>query len=217
MHLVKNNQPKPPLYVVKEDSVSYNSMSDSELVLACQRQEKGAFDVLAKRHQRTIRAQLYKISPDWMNSHDDMTQEVLLRMWRSIGSLKNPLALNQWIRQITTNFFYDELRKRPKMVIQSMDEPIKHSDGEDTATRDIPDNKAQPDEIMHRLQIVQQVNEAIDMLPQQFKNVIVLRELHGLPYEEIAVITNTEIGTVKSRIARARQKMQTKLEPLRYA
>ena len=75
-----------------------------------------------------------------------------------------------------------------------------------------------PDELAHRREIIEKVQEAIETLPTQFKNVIVLRELHrGLAYEEIAAITKTEVGTVKSRIARARAKMQTQLNPLKIA
>ncbi len=232
MHIVKTTKvAAPQLQLVKETpaidainrtatvdhSLVNSDSTDRELVIACQRADKRAFDILAKRYERAIRAHIYKLAPDWQNTHEDFAQEVLVRIWRSIHNLRNPAALKGWINQITTNLFYDELRKRPKMTIVSMDEPFKNSEGEESGTRDIPDDRAQPDEMMHRLHIVEQVNHAIEGLPEQFKNVIVLRELHGLPYEEIAVITKTELGTVKSRIARARQKLQGQLEPLRCA
>jgi RNA polymerase sigma-70 factor (ECF subfamily) len=224
MHIVRsNNSQTPNLQLVPTQNVPVaatpvtSQSTDAELILACQQGNTRAFNILAKRHERTIRGQFYKLAPDWQSHHEDMTQEVLMRMWKSIKSLRNPSAFKGWINQIVNNLFYDELRKRPKVTITSMDEPFKTADGEDTGTRDIPDDRAQPDEVLHRLHIVQKVNEAMNELPENFKNIIVLRELHGLPYDEIAEITNTELGTVKSRIARARQKIQKQLEPLRCA
>ena len=102
------------------------------------------------------------------------------------------------------------------MATVSLDEPIPGGD-EDSSTRDVPDSRQMPDEDYERKEIINHVTAAIATLPEQFKNVIVLREFHGLPYDEIAAITKSEVGTVKSRIARARAKIQVHLNPLKVA
>jgi len=204
-----------PVLKLVEKKKSYSDLSDAELVLACQNKDKQAFNVLLKRYDRYVHGLIYQMAPDWTNSREDLAQEVFIRVWRSIGTLRNPKAFKGWLNQLITNLFYDELRKRPRFPIVSMDEPI--GSDEEGATRDIADSTNTPDELAHRREIIQKVHEAIDRLPEQFKNVIILRELHGLPYEQIAVMTKTEVGTVKSRIARARAKMQVHLNPLKIA
>jgi RNA polymerase sigma-70 factor (ECF subfamily) len=191
-----------------------SSLSDAELVIACQKKQDGhAFDLLVKRHQRGVFNFLYQLAPDWQNTAD-LTQEVFIRAWRSLPRLRNPKAFRCWLNQIATNLFYDELRKRPKQVRTiSMDEPMDASDSDDGSTRDIPDCRALPDESVLRQELFETIRAAISDLPDQFRIAIVLRELQGLSYEEIAVLTGSEMGTVKSRIARARTKIQEVLNP----
>ena len=189
-----------------------HQLSDEVLIKRCQDGDKRAFELLVRRHQRTVYALLYRLAPDW-NDLSDLSQEVFIRMWRNIGRLKNPKAFRSWVTQIATHLFYDELRKRPRQLpVLSMDEPIETEDG-DTGTRDIPDRSAAPDELCQRRELASHVQSAMSQLPEQFRTAIVLRELQGLSYEEIATLTNSELGTVKSRIARARNKVQELLSP----
>jgi RNA polymerase sigma-70 factor, ECF subfamily len=199
---------RPNLQVVPDaPQKSYRDMDDAELIALCQRKDNRAFETLVKRHQRTVSNLLYRMAPDWDN-HADLSQEVFIRMWRNIGRLKNPRAFKSWVTQITTNLFYDELRKKPKLRTISMDEPITNDDGNEGSTRDIEDKSAGPEELLHRQELEAVVQDAMNKLPEHFRTAIVLRELQQLSYEEIAVLTQSEIGTVKSRIARARSKVQ---------
>jgi RNA polymerase sigma-70 factor (ECF subfamily) len=93
-----------------------------------------------------------------------------------------------------------------------MDDSASDDDSENP-TRDIPDSSAMPEEKVLNKEISEVIREAMLKLPEQFRTAIVLREVEGLSYEEIAVITQTEMGTVKSRIARARTKLQELLKP----
>ncbi len=190
---------------------NYSEMDDAQLVLLCQKQNQAAFDVLIKRHQRNLHAMLYKLAPDW-NDTADLAQEACIRIWKGIGKLQNPRAFKSWMGQIVTNLFYDELRKRPRQtVIMSLDAPM--GDDEESPTRDLADPAAGPDEIYDRKDLRQTVDAAISTLPRQFRTAIILREVEDLPYDEIAKITQTDIGTVKSRISRARTKVQNILRP----
>ena len=205
------NNNRPQLSVIRGGV--YIDRTDAELILLCQQKDSRAFEELIKRHQRTVYALLYRLAPDWSDTAD-LAQEVFIRMWRSIGNLRNPSAFRSWLGQIVTNLFYDELRKRPRQLPTiSMDEPLDSEDGNDATTRDIRDKAAGPDELCQRNELTEIVRQAMTRLPEQFRTAIILREFEGLSYEEIALITHTEIGTVKSRIARARAKIQETVSP----
>ena len=125
--------------------MTYSGRADAELILLCQQKDSRAFEELIKRHQRTVYALLYRLAPDW-NDTADLAQEVFIRMWRSIGNLRNPGAFRSWLSQIVTNLFYDELRKRPRQLPTiSMDEGLDSYEGSDATTRDIRDKAAGPD------------------------------------------------------------------------
>jgi RNA polymerase sigma-70 factor (ECF subfamily) len=211
MNLHKVPEMRPQLSLLQGGS--YAGRTDAELIVLCQKKDSRAFEELIKRHQRTVYALLYRLAPDW-NDTSDLAQEVFIRMWRSIGNLRNPSAFRSWLSQIVTNLFYDELRKRPRQLPTiSMDEPLDSEEGGDSTTRDIKDKSAGPDELCQRKEMTEVVRQAMTRLPEQFRTAIILREFEGLSYEEIALITNTEIGTVKSRIARARAKIQEMVSP----
>jgi RNA polymerase sigma-70 factor (ECF subfamily) len=191
-------------------------MSDAELVMLAQKHDTVAFEILVRRHQRPVYNLVFQLAPDW-NTTADLTQEVFIRAWRSIEHLRQPKSFRSWLNQIATNLFYDELRKRPRLSIVSMDEPIEPVDGDETPTRDIPDLSALPDECVQRQELAELIQKAITQLPEQFRTAIILRELQGMSYEEIAALTGSEMGTVKSRIARARGKIQRILAPYMMA
>ncbi len=195
-------------------ATTYSQKSDRDLVLSCQKRDPAAFEELVKRHQRTVYALLYQLAPDWVDT-SDLAQEVFIRVWRSINNLRNPSSFRGWLTQIVTNLFYDELRRRPRRLpTVSMDEGLNPDSEEgELVTRDIPDISLPPDEKVLNRELSEIIREAMAKLPEQFRTAIVLREVEGLSYEEIAVLTKTEMGTVKSRIARARTKLQELLQP----
>lgn len=190
-----------------------SDLDDVQLILLCQQGNQRAFDILIKRHERLIASLVYRMAPDW-NNHADMTQEVMIRLWKKIDSLKNPKAFKSWINQIAKNLFYDELRKRPRdLRIVSMDAGSGFEDSDEGATRDIADSAAGPADIAERKELQLVVKEAINALPENFREPLQLREIDQMSYEEIAAATNTELGTVKSRIARARVRVQKIINP----
>lgn len=188
-------------------------LPDVELIALCQQGNQRAFTVLIRRHERLVGSIVYKMAPDWDN-HSDMAQEVFIRMWRSIKSLQNPYAFKSWINQIAKNLFYDELRKKPtRLRLVSMDAPLGSDDSDEGATRDIADSAAGPAEMAEGRELSEVMHGAMGNLSKRFREVIVLREVEQLSYEEIAAITGSELGTVKSRLARARAKVQVLVHP----
>ena len=184
-------------------------MPEVELIIKCQEGERQALEVLVKRYQKIVFSILYQLAPDW---HDlaDLAQEVFIRVYRHIGSLRNPKTFKAWLNQNTINLFYDELRQRPRKISTiSLD---RFSDDEDEPIKEFPDLSQGPDEIVLNQELSSFIRKAMDELPEQFRVVIVLRELQGLSYEEIAESLDCELGTVKSRIARARARLQIMLK-----
>lgn len=205
-------RPQEPRLTLIDNRKRYSEMTDLQLVLACQRRDKMAFEHLVKRYQRPVFALLHQIAPDW-HDPNDLAQEVFIRVWRSVPTLRNPNSFKTWLNHIVTNLFYDELRKRPKQMMISIDEPISTDGSDEGITRDLPDVSAIPEDVVQRQELSEAIDRAIEKLPEQFRTTIVLRELQGMSYDEIASLTNAERGTVKSRIARARAKIQMSLSP----
>lgn len=197
----------------KPTKAEYEALQDPDLIIHCQSGCKMAFEVLVKRHQRTVFALLYQLAPDWKNLND-LSQEVFIRVYRGIVNLRNPKTFKSWLNQIALNLFYDELRKRPRRLpTVSLDQSIEADNGEGEFLREVRDNALLPEERTSYKELNQFIRKAMAELPEQFRTAIVLRELQGLRYEEIAEIVDCELGTVKSRIARARVRLKEILKP----
>ena len=186
---------------------------DFALVTACQTGDAKAFDLLMRRHRKSIYSALNRLAPDWSGHHDDFAQEAMIRVYRGIKTLRNPRAFKAWLNQTITNLFYDELRKKPALAPVSIDSTYCSDDSSEVMGMEIADMSRQPDEVFARKEILQVVTDAIAKLPKNYRDVIVLREFDGLAYEEIARATNSDLGTVKSRLSRARSRVQSIVEP----
>ncbi len=149
---------------------SYAHLSDDDLVIACQQKIEAAFNVLYKRHQRYVRGVLHRLAPDLAQNHDDIVQEIFVRVWKSIGNLRNPRAFKTWLSRLIKNRFCDELRKRPKEFVMSIDEPFKSEDGyEDGSYLQIADTGPGPDESFEHNEIIVRVTAALELLPEHSK------------------------------------------------
>lgn len=187
--------------------LQYKKMSLEELVVLAQQNDLRALEELIKREQKNVYAAFSYLS-DKKENVSDLTQEALMRVAKNISSLKNPKNFKSWLNTIITNLFYDELRKssRKPDTISIDDESCENSTFDVLSL--IPDKKCKPHEKCITNELEKIIKDAILNLPEQFRIAIVLRELQGLSYEEIAKATNANVGTVKSRIARARCKLQ---------
>lgn len=195
-------------------AVSPSELTNSELVALCQqrlRPDRAAFAELLRRYQGHVDKLLYHLAPDWAD-RADLSQEVWIRVYRNIRRLNEPAKFKGWLGRITTNLFYDELRRRKRSRgTLSLDAPLNLEDG--SVEWDVPAADPGPVDTLMTQEFYTQLHQAIADLPEVFRTAIVLREIQGLAYEEIAEITNVSLGTVKSRIARARQRLQVDLQP----
>ncbi|MGF1602399.1 MAG: sigma-70 family RNA polymerase sigma factor [Thermosynechococcaceae cyanobacterium] len=188
-------------------------LANNDLVLLCQqglRPDRPAFAELLKRYQSHVDRVLYHLAPDW-DDRADLAQEVWIRVYRNISRLHEPAKFRGWLSRIATNLFYDELRKRKRHRSPlSLDAPIAMEDG--NLSWEIASGDPGPEDSLSTHEFYHQLRVAIAELPEVFRTTIVLREIEGMPYEDIAEITGVSLGTVKSRIARARQRLQTELQ-----
>lgn len=199
---------------VPHTPVQVDKLSNYDLVLQCQsgqRPERAAFAELMRRYQSHVDKVLYHLAPDWQD-RSDLAQEVWIRVYRNIKRLQEPVKFRGWLSRIATNLFYDELRKRKRNVAPlSLDAPLSMEDGE--VDWEIASDAPGPVEDLTSREFYDQLHLAIADLPEVFRTTIVLREIEGMAYEEIAEITGVSLGTVKSRIARARLRLQEQLQP----
>ena len=198
---------------VPENSVQVDQLSNHDLILRCQiglRPDRVAFAELLRRYQSQVDRVLYHLAPDW-SDRADLAQEVWIRVYRNINRLQEPAKFRGWLSRIATNLFYDELRKRKRVVSPlSLDARRTVDDGE--MDWEIAGDTPGPEEELTTREFYEQLRSAISDLPEVFRTTIVLREIEGMAYEEIAEITGVSLGTVKSRIARARSRLQTQLQ-----
>lgn len=187
---------------------NYKTEPLNSLILLTRKNDYRAMEELVRREQDKIYMTFYYLCPDCDNLFD-LTQEALLRMCKGITSLKNPNTFRSWLNRIISNLFYDELRKKHRHPnCCSADE-----EKENGMLLQICDKCPCPDENTLHQEVEEIIRESISKLPDNFRLVMVLREFGGLSYDEISKVTGVEVGTVKSRISRARRKMKECLEP----
>ncbi len=191
--------------------LQYKKMTTEELVVLAQQDDFKALEELIKNEQKNVFATFSYLTNKRENVAD-LTQETLLKLAKNLKNLKNPKNFRGWLNQIVTNLFYDELRKSSrKPDILSIDDE-KDEDTQFSIKNILADKKCKPPEKCISSELEEIIKKQIKKLPEQFRIAIVLRELQGLSYEEIAQATQASVGTVKSRIARARLKLQEELK-----
>lgn len=188
---------------------SYKKMTLEEIIVLSQQNDFNALEELIRREQKNVFASFSYLSNNGDNV-SDLTQEALLRVAKNIHNLRNPKFFKSWLNQIVTHLYYDEVRKKHRQV-----ETVSLDDDTEDLPKiklQLPDYKCKPNDKCLSSELERIIKSAIRGLPDKFRIAIVLREFQGLSYEEIAVVTNTTIGTVKSRISRARGRLQEDLK-----
>jgi RNA polymerase sigma-70 factor (ECF subfamily) len=183
---------------------------DQLLVERAQRGEKAAFELLVAKYQRKLVRLLSRFIRD-PTEVEDVAQEAFIKAYRALPSFRGDSAFYTWLYRIginTAKNYLVALGRRAPTVTE-----MESGDGEGSEeSGQVPDYNTPENELMSR-QIAETVNLAVDELPEELRTAITLRELEGLSYEEIATMMNCPIGTVRSRIFRAREAIAEKLRP----
>ena len=184
---------------------------DQKLVEKAQRGDKKAFGMLVEKYQRRLNRLLSRMVRD-QSEIEDIVQDSFIKAYRAINNFRGDSAFYTWLYRIGINTAKNhlvKLGKRPKAMNEVDIEEIENFE-------DAPDlrNHETPESTMMSSEIVASVNQTIATLPNELREAISLREMDGLSYEEIADLMNCPIGTVRSRIFRAREVIAEKLKPL---
>ncbi|MHB1529715.1 MAG: RNA polymerase sigma factor RpoE [Acidiferrobacteraceae bacterium] len=183
---------------------------DHELVVRVQKGDKSAFDLLVRKYQHKIAKLVSRYVYD-RSEIEDVTQEAFIKAYRAIKGFRGESAFYTWLYRIAINSAKNHL------VAQGRQVPGSDIDAEEAELSDVSGVLQEVNTPEHALltsEIADTVRTAIEALPEDLRTAIVLREIEGLSYDEIAVAMDCPIGTVRSRIFRAREAIDRELKPL---
>ena len=201
-HPSPNMDPKP---------VNPERLVDQKLVEKAQRGDKRAFGILVEKYHKKLTRLLSRMVRD-QSEIEDIVQDSFVKAYRAINNFRGDSAFYTWLYRIGINTAKNHLvslGRRPKAMNEVEIEDVENfEDGDELRSIETPENT------MMTKEIVVTVNDTIEGLPDELKEAISLREMDGLSYEEISELMQCPIGTVRSRIFRAREAIAEKLKPL---
>lgn len=188
-----------------------DSELDQELVERAQKGDKRAFELLVMKYQRKLARLLSRMVRDAAEV-EDISQETFIKAYRALPGFRGESAFYTWLYRIGVNTAKNYLvaRKRRAPTTTSFD----NEEAEGFEEAELLRETATPETELQSKQIAQAVNQAVDALPEDLRTAITLREIEGLSYEEIAQMMDCPIGTVRSRIFRAREAIAVKIRPM---
>lgn len=193
-----------------ENSMTDQQQTDRQLVARVQKGDRRAFDLLVIKYQHRILALVGRFVPDFAEAQD-VTQEAFIKAYRALPGFRGESQFYTWMYRIAVNtaknYLVSRGRKTPTRDIDLEDAEFF---ADEANMRDIET----PDGLLQRDQLQKVVFDAIEALPEELRMAVTLRELEGLSYEEIAEVMECPIGTVRSRIFRAREAIDRKMQPL---
>ncbi len=185
---------------------------DQKLVVRVQKGDKTAFDLLVKKYQHRIAKLVSRYVRD-RSEVEDVTQEAFIKAFRAIRGFRGESAFYTWLYRIAINtaknYLVSQSRRPPTLEVETYEEGV----GTNGAIANLSEETT-PERILLADEIAHTVQRAMAALPEDLRTAITLRELEGLSYEEIAEVMDCPIGTVRSRIFRAREAIDQELRPL---
>lgn len=184
---------------------------DQQLVERVQRGDKLAFELLVAKYQRKLARLLSRLIRN-PTEVEDVSQETFIKAYRALPSFRGDSAFYTWLYRIGINTAKNYLVSQGRRAPTTTDFNAEEAEAFDDADQ-LRDNNTPENELMSK-QIAATVNKAMDSLPDELRTALTLREIDGMSYEDIAEIMNCPIGTVRSRIFRAREAVAERLRPL---
>lgn len=178
-------------------------MDDKHILARARRGELDAFEELVRQYEKRVYAVALRSSGSPEDAAD-ITQEVFLRAWRSIESFRGDSGFSTWLFRITMNLCVDHARHKHA---QPQTQPLVV--GEEDAERPIPDPAPTPEEHLENSELGRELAAALDEVSEEHRRIVLLRDVSGLSYTEIAEVLEISEGTVKSRLSRARIALRT--------
>ncbi|SHF07195.1 RNA polymerase sigma factor [Desulforamulus putei] len=182
-------------------------LEDQLLVERSKKGDREAFEHLVQLYENKV----YTIAYRLMGNHADaadLAQEAFIKIYQALPNFRGDSSFSTWIYHITVNVCRDELRKRQRRPTVSLDEPA--ADGNNN-TYEIRSAAPGPEEMLDRSETQAMIQHCLNTLSDDYRTILVMREIQELSYEEIAEILGCSLGTVKSRLSRARQALKEKI------
>jgi RNA polymerase sigma-70 factor, ECF subfamily len=172
---------------------------------------KREFDSLVQRYHKQAYNIAYRLTGNHADA-EDLTQEAFVRAFRFFDNYRRDLPFENWLYRIISNLFVDDLRRKPKARIHSLDAPVGgDSSGESNAFFEIPDTRENPERVVLHEELDEQIQKALASLPPDFRMTVILADIEGMSYEEISETMRCSLGTVRSRLHRGRKLLRAKL------
>jgi RNA polymerase sigma-70 factor (ECF subfamily) len=194
------------------DPKSLKHLDDSAVVAAFLDGNTRGFDELVERYQNRLMNFVYRTTGDRERA-EDLVQETFIRVYRHLHRFDQSKKFSTWVYTIASNLAKNELRNRSRNPLVLFQTLMKNREA-DQRPLEWEDNTYRPDDLFRKRHLKSQVDAAVDQLPEHHRTVFVLREMEGKTYEEIAEITDTNLGTVKSRLNRARNSFAKIIQPV---
>ena len=182
---------------------------DNLLIEQCLKGQQSSFSELIDKYKNLVFNLAYRMTYNLQDA-EDISQEVFIRVYKSLSNFNPRYKFSTWLYQMTLNLCRDRFRKG-KISSVSLDAPFNKDDQKDLSLI-IPDNQNNPEDIIMGVEQTNFINDLIAFLPLKYREVIVLRHLRDLSYDEMSKILNISIGSVKSRLFRARELLKNKLK-----
>ncbi|MBQ9267543.1 MAG: sigma-70 family RNA polymerase sigma factor [Clostridia bacterium] len=182
-------------------------IDEKELVRRAKDGDLKAYEEIISLYEKKVFSTIYYMVKN-DNEIEDIAQEVFIKIYKNLGNFKEESTLYTWIYRITINVCIDEIKKRKKVVY--LDETIDTEDGE--MELQLPDESKSPSEIVEENDLKERLERCIRKLPENQRIMIVLRDIKGFTYMEIAEMLKMNLGTVKSKINRARASLKELLD-----
>ena len=188
-----------------------NALDDSALVTEFLGGEERAFQVVVERYQTRLLNFIYRTIGDRERA-EDLVQEVFIRVHRHLHRFDRSKKFSTWVYTIASNLAKNELRNRSRSPLVFF-QTIRKNWQDDDRPLQFEDRVSRPDDLYRKRHLRELVESSVARLPEHHRQVFILRELEGKSYEEIAEITGCNLGTVKSRLNRARNAFAAIIEP----
>lgn len=185
-----------------------DSNRDNLLIEQCLKGQQSSFSELIDEYKNLVFNLAYRMTNN-LDDAKDISQEVFIRVYKSLYNFNPNYKFSTWLYQVTLNFCRDRFRKG-KIPSVSLDAPLNEDDQKNFSSL-IPNNENNPEEIFIEAEQTNFINALISSLPPKYREVIVLRHLRDLSYDEMSKILNISIGSVKTRLFRARGLLRNKL------
>ena len=183
-----------------------NTISDKEILLGFVNGDIEAFDIIVDRYKNRLINFVFRFVKDYDVS-EDIVQETFLRVFRKRRDYKAIANFSTWIFTIAGNLAKSELRRRKRWRFLSLD-----VGNDDVKNFELPDTGLKPDRATAVRILDENVQDCIDKLQDKYKEALILRDIQGMSYKQISKVVGVPVGTIKSRVNRARLKLQKKLK-----